>query len=61
MHTIHTSLRGWLRHLGETDRLVAIRPGVALKHELAAIAKRLDGRQAAYFPQTRLQHLMHSR
>ncbi len=51
MHTIHTSLRGWLRHLGETDRLVAIRPGVALKHELAAIAKRLDGRQAAYFPQ----------
>ncbi|MEO8079402.1 MAG: UbiD family decarboxylase, partial [Caldimonas sp.] len=46
-----TSLRDWLRHLAATDRLAAIRPGVALKHELAAIAKRLDGVQAAYFPQ----------
>jgi 2,5-furandicarboxylate decarboxylase 1 len=46
----HTSLRGWLRHLAASDRLAAIRPGVALEHELAAIAKRLDGRQAALFP-----------
>jgi 2,5-furandicarboxylate decarboxylase 1 len=43
------SLRGWLRHLAETDRLAAIREGVSLRHELAAIAKRLDGRQAALF------------
>ncbi len=43
------SLRDWLRHLAATDRLVAIREGVALEHELAAIAKRLDGRQAALF------------
>jgi 2,5-furandicarboxylate decarboxylase 1 len=45
-----TSLRGWLRHLAATDRLAQIRPGVALTHELAAIAKRLDGTQAALFP-----------
>jgi len=46
----HTTLRGWLRHLAQTDRLATIRPGVALKHELAAIAKRLDGECAALFP-----------
>lgn len=45
-----TSLRGWLRHLAATDRLAQIRPGVGLTHELAAIAKRLDGTQAALFP-----------
>lgn len=50
MTAAHTSLRGWLRHLAASDRLAAIRPGVALKHELAAIAKRLDGRQAVLFP-----------
>jgi 2,5-furandicarboxylate decarboxylase 1 len=43
------SLRSWLRHLAGTDRLAAVRDGVALQHELAAIAKRLDGRQAALF------------
>ncbi len=46
-----TSLRDWLRHLALTDRLATMRPGVALVHELAAIAKRLDGTQAALFPQ----------
>jgi 2,5-furandicarboxylate decarboxylase 1 len=46
-----TSLRDWLRHLANTDRLAAIRPGVSLVHELAAIAKRLDGEQAVLFPQ----------
>lgn len=46
-----TSLRGWLRHLAATDRLAVARPDVPLKHELAAIAKRLDGRQAVLFPQ----------
>ncbi len=27
-----------------------MRPGISLKHELAAIAKKLDGKQAAFFP-----------
>jgi 2,5-furandicarboxylate decarboxylase 1 len=44
------SLRHWLRHLAATDRLSAIRERVSLEYELAAIAKRLDGRQAALFP-----------
>lgn len=43
------SLRGWLRHLAATDRLVAIREGVSLTHELAAIAKHFDGRKATLF------------
>ncbi len=43
------SLRAWLRHLAQTDRLASIREGVSLVHELAAIAKRLDGKQAALF------------
>ncbi len=47
----YRSLRGWLRHLRTTSRLAQIRPGVALTHELAAIDKRLDGEQAALFPQ----------
>jgi len=49
--TVHTDLRGWLSHLSATDRLTVIKPGAALEHELVAIAKLLDGRQAAYFPQ----------
>ncbi len=44
------SLRGWLRHLAATDRLALAREGVALEYELAAIAKKLDGRQAVLFP-----------
>lgn len=44
------SLRGWLRHLAATDRLAVVREGQSLQHGLAAIAKRLDGRQAAFFP-----------
>jgi 2,5-furandicarboxylate decarboxylase 1 len=43
-------LRQWLTRLGQSGRLAVIRDNVALKHQLAAIAKRLDGRQAAYFP-----------
>lgn len=46
-----TSLRGWLRHLAATERLALARPGLALAHQLAAVAKRLDGRQAVLFPQ----------
>jgi 2,5-furandicarboxylate decarboxylase 1 len=45
-----TSLRDWLDHLAAHDRLAIIREGVALHHELAAIAKRFDGRRATLFP-----------
>jgi 2,5-furandicarboxylate decarboxylase 1 len=45
-----TDLRTWLAHLEATGRLAVMREGVPLKHRLAAIAKRLDGKQAAYFP-----------
>ncbi|HYM02373.1 MAG TPA: hypothetical protein VET85_05455, partial [Stellaceae bacterium] len=45
-----TSLRGWLDHLAARDRLAVIRPEVALRFELAAIAKRLDGIKATFFP-----------
>jgi len=43
------SLRDWLAHLAKTERLATIDKPVALEHELAAVAKRLDGRQAAFF------------
>ena len=43
------TLRDWLAHLARTDRLATIDRPVALEHELAAIAKRLDGTQAAFF------------
>ena len=44
------SLRDWLDHLDRNGRLAIARPQVKLKHELAAIAKRLDGRMATVFP-----------
>jgi len=44
------SLRGWLKHLAATDRLAVAREGVSLEYEIAAIAKKLDGRQAVLFP-----------
>lgn len=44
------SLRDWLRHLASTGRMAVIRENVSLKHELAAIAKRLDGEKATLFP-----------
>jgi 2,5-furandicarboxylate decarboxylase 1 len=43
-------LRQWLERLDTTGRLAVIRDNVPLKHTLAAIAKRLDGKQAAFFP-----------
>jgi 2,5-furandicarboxylate decarboxylase 1 len=46
-----TSLRAWLAHLAARDRLALARPGVNLRFELAAIAKRLDGQKATFFPQ----------
>jgi len=45
-----TSLRGWLDHLAEHGRLAVIRPGIGLRFDLAAIAKRLDGEKATFFP-----------
>lgn len=45
-----TSLRGWLDRLAATDRLAIAKRDVALRHELAAIAKRLDGHKASMFP-----------
>lgn len=43
------TLRDWLTHLAKTGRVATIDRSVALTHELAAIAKRLDGTQAAFF------------
>lgn len=45
-----TSLRAWLARLDQTERLAVARPQVDLRFELAAIAKRLDGKQAVWFP-----------
>src|SRR5215212_5345174 len=45
-----TTLRDWLDHLAARDRLAVIRPKVALRFELAAIAKRFDGVKATLFP-----------
>lgn len=44
------ALRDWLDHLAARDRLAVMREGIALRFELAAIAKRLDGKRAALFP-----------
>jgi 2,5-furandicarboxylate decarboxylase 1 len=44
------SLRDWLDHLAARDRLLVVKPGTALRFELAAIAKRLDGSRATLFP-----------
>lgn len=44
------TLRSWLEHLDENQRLAFARPGVKLKYELAGIANRLDGRKASFFP-----------
>ena len=44
------SLRDWLDHLALRDRLVVLKPGMGLRFELAAVAKRLDGSRATLFP-----------
>jgi len=44
------SLRGWLDRLQQTGRLSVARPGAGLRHEIAAIANRLDGTAASLFP-----------
>ncbi len=45
------SLRDWLDRLSGDGRLAIARPGIGLRHEAAAVASRLDGRQASLFPQ----------
>jgi 2,5-furandicarboxylate decarboxylase 1 len=47
---VFDNMRDWLAHLAATDRLAVIRDNVSLEFELAAIAKRLDGVQATFFP-----------
>jgi 2,5-furandicarboxylate decarboxylase 1 len=44
------TLRGWLDRLAATHRLTVMRPGIGLVHELAAVANRLDGKTASFFP-----------
>lgn len=45
-----TQLRAWLDHLAATDRLAVVQPDRNLRFEVAAIAKRLDGTKATFFP-----------
>ena len=45
-----TGFRDWLDHLAEHGRLAIAKPGAALEFGLAAIAKRLDGEKASFFP-----------
>ena len=45
-----TDLRAWLDRLAGSNRLAVARPGVNLRFELAAIAKKLDGEKATFFP-----------
>jgi 2,5-furandicarboxylate decarboxylase 1 len=44
------NLREWLDHLAARDRLAVLKPNIGLKFDLAAHAKRLDGRRATVFP-----------
>jgi 2,5-furandicarboxylate decarboxylase 1 len=44
------TLRDWLDHLDRNGRLAVIRPEMRLRYEVAAIAKRLDGHRATFFP-----------
>jgi len=43
-------LRKWLERLEQTGRLAIMKPQVGLRYELAALANRLDGRKASFFP-----------
>lgn len=44
------SLREWLDRLSERGALAVARDGLKLRHQIAAVAHKLDGRQATYFP-----------
>lgn len=43
------TLRTWLDHLQQSDRLAVVDRQVSLDFELAAVAKHLDGKKATYF------------
>jgi 2,5-furandicarboxylate decarboxylase 1 len=43
-------LRDWLDHMAARDRLAVVKPEVDLRFQLAALAKRWDGRRATLFP-----------
>lgn len=45
-----SGLREWLDRLQASGRLAVAKPEVDLKFQLAAIAKRLDGQKATFFP-----------
>ena len=45
-----TRLRDWLDHMQARHRLAVARPERDLRFEIAAIANRLDGHKASYFP-----------
>jgi len=45
-----TTLREWLDRLAANDRLALIQAGKSLRFDIAAIASKLDGRQATFFP-----------
>jgi 2,5-furandicarboxylate decarboxylase 1 len=47
------TLRAWLDRLAARRRLAIMRPGASLDFELAAIAAKLDGEQATFFPAPR--------
>ena len=47
------TLRDWLDHLALRERLLVLKPGVGLRFELAAIAKRLDGATCDVVPASR--------
>lgn len=44
------SLRNWLDRLAGRNQVAVSQDGLALKHQIAAVAKKLDGRQATFFP-----------
>jgi 2,5-furandicarboxylate decarboxylase 1 len=48
--SLYPTMRAWLAHLAATDRVAVMRDGIPLEFELAAIAKRLDGTKATFFP-----------
>ncbi|PLS16027.1 UbiD family decarboxylase [Bacillus sp. M6-12] len=43
------TFRTWLTHLQKTGRLATIDKNVSLDYEIAAVAKKLDGKKASYF------------
>src|SRR5919202_2298427 len=51
------TLRTWLDHLRQTDRLAVINRQFSLDFELAAVAKHLDGKKAAYFTDVEGHHI----